>query len=385
MRIIQRGKAIVAFLTRNSRFSAAICCLLVLSGIACSKTALRGPRVVWVQGDRVYVASPDSVALQPGTLLTFKDRGKLVAAGEVIEVHNAELIAAKLTSGSLAKVKHLERLEVAAERLVLPSMSLLRVGYPAASRKSLLFECSYTSLDSSAERYSPLQGFYKSEEFDGRAYCLVRDSTAFVVAPWPDTLLVRLFEDVADEEIALERGDLDIAVFWPGEASTHIREIMGWKPSEGPSARGVLAATGRRAGLDLDTIALRDGERRAVELLNQKLFRGDLSPIPHETPPSVPLPHGRFEVDASIPGHEPIERFLNEAMRAGAASDSARIVRLSYSEIWPPFPHISGRYGYQLVVRCPVISPPKLRPYLDAINAGALANLFQCLPPAPKQ
>lgn len=338
--------------------------------------------MVWVRGDRVYIASPDSLALEPGMILTFMDRGKKVATGEVTAVHDRVLIAAKLTSGSLVKVKHLERLQITADRPVLRAPSLLRVGYPAAGRRNLLFDCSYQSVDSSlrvgGDRHSTLQRFYKSEVLDSRTHRLVRDSTVSVVAPWPDTLLVRLFDEVADEEIALERGDLDVAVFWPGEASAHIREVTRWARWDGGiGARGRLTATVRRPYPKAPD--LRREEQQALERLNHEIFRDDLIPVWIKV--SVLAAPGRFEVDASLPGREIMERILNRAVDVGVPVDTTRVVQLYYKEIWP-FEPILGcpPDEYWLVVRCPVISGPKLRPYLHAIDIEALANLFQCLP-----
>jgi hypothetical protein len=367
----------------------AIVCLLGLNEIATAESSLRGARVVWVRGDRIYVASPDSVALEPGMILTFTDRGKKVATGEVTAVHDREMIVAKLTSGSLVKVKHPDKLQITADRPVLRAPPLLRVGYPAAGRKNLLFECSYQSLDSSlgagADRHSQLQRFYDSEMLDSRTHRLVRDSTVSVVAPWPDTLLVRLFDEVADEEIALERGDLDVAVFWPGEASAHIREVTGWKRWEGGiGARGQLTAAVRRRYQSGIADPFHNEELRALERLNHELFRGDLLPVPRPgMSPSSTL--GRFKVDVSLPGHDFMEQFLNRAIGHATPVDTARVVQLSYHEIWPTVPVIGDLpEDYWLVVRCPVISRPKLQPYLHAIDTEALANLFQCIPPPRK-
>src|SRR5437762_6985729 len=100
------GKTNVAFLTRSVAVWLGLACLLGVCGFAWAESSfLRGARVIWVRGDRVYVASPDSLTLEPGTILAFKNRGKQVATGEVTAVHDGELIAAKLTSGSLADRK----------------------------------------------------------------------------------------------------------------------------------------------------------------------------------------------------------------------------------------------------------------------------------------
>ena len=366
----------MAFLTRTFTVWLALACLLGFPVIGRAEYSLSDARVVLVRWDRVYVASGEAVAIEAGMILTFTDRGKKVATAEVTAVHNGELIEASVTLGSLAKVKHFEKLQVTADRPAFP-MPLLRIGYPAAGRKNLLFDCSYQSLDSSrkASSPSPLQWIYRLGEWNSRGYLLVRDSTHLSAVSWPESLLVHQFDEVADEEIALERGDLDAAVFWPGEASAHIREVMGWKWRSGTRSHGRLTATPWREGLTRDAIGLRDDEWKAIELLNQELFRGDLLPAQGWKKPLVSTPPGRFEVDPSFPGRETMERFLNRAMGASAPIDSARVIRVYYTPGWfilgdlPP--------ETRVLVRCPVISGPKLRPYLDVIDLG---NLFQCEP-----
>jgi hypothetical protein len=150
---------------------------------------------------------------------------------------------------------------------------------------------------------------------------------------------------------------------------------MGWKRRSGIGYHGRLTATPWREGLTGDAIGLRDDEWKAIELLSQELFRGDLLPAQGWKKPPVSTPPGRFEVDPSFPGRETMERFLNRAMGASAPIDSARIVRLHYT---PGF-FILGDLPPEsrLLVRCPVISGPKLRPYLDVI-AEDFGNLFQC-------
>jgi hypothetical protein len=368
----------VAFLTRNPCGLFAVVCLLAVSGIGCAGSSARGARVVWARGDRVYVASPDSVALGPGTILMFNDRGREVAVAEVTDVHDGALIAAKLIMGSFKKVKHLDRLGVTNLPPVVLGPSHLRLGYPAAGRKNLLLDCTYQSLDSSR-----LARIYKSQMLDARTYRLVRDLT--VASPYPDTLSVRLFDEIADEEIALERGDLDVAVFWPGEASKHIREVTGWKRRADAPILHRLTATVWQRDQTNQSVALRDDEWRALERLNRELFRDDLTPAPGWDKASTSTGPGRFEVDPRLPGHEAMEGFLNRAMEASAPIDSARVVRLYYTDA---FPKVRGPGGLPfenwLIVRSPVISGRKLRPYLDAIDTEPLANLFQCLPPPQK-
>ena len=112
---------------------------------------------------------------------------------------------------------------------------VLRVGYPSPPRSSLLFECGSVALQ------LPQDGRYWVESIEGRTYRFIRERGVESSAPWPDTLLLRLFDDVDDEEIALERGELDVAVFWPGEASAHIREVArGQGRSVGGAVCGCL-------------------------------------------------------------------------------------------------------------------------------------------------
>ena len=341
-------------------------------------------RVVLVGDARVYLASRDSIALEPGTILTFAYRGKKIAAAEVTAVYGEELIAAKLTSGSLRKVKKLERLEVTAERPTLHAVHLLRIGYPARTRFNLLFACGEMTLHPRV-----LQAAYRTDLMSERSYRLVRDSTLVTQAPWPDTLVVRLFDETADEEIALERGDLDVAVFWPGEPSTHIREVTRWQghPS-GMRTRGVVAATDVGREARRGPIVFGDSQRRSFDLLNEELFRGDLAPCAGATAraarsdsvgSSSPPGMLRFEVDSSCPGRLVLERFLNREQRQ-AAPESPRVARVSYVDA--PIHDLNDSSGVTCLfaLRCPVISAPGLRPYLDALDVDAFANLFDCEP-----
>jgi len=310
-------------------------------------------------------------------ILTFKDRGKSVATGEVTAVHDGDLIAAKLTSGSLAKVKYFEKLEVTAKHPDLPSPPVLRVGYPAPGRKNFLFDCRKQALGFSLRHYI-YQVPVDSIVTTGPGYRLLREQHSSST-PWPDTLLIRLFDDAADEEIALERGDIDVAVFWPGEASVHIREVTGWtNPSGRVGARGRLTASAWQTGA-ADT--LRDWELRAFERLGRELFRDDLQPAPGWTAQAPTGARGRFQVDASLPGRDAMEQFLNRATGPGAPIDTTRVVQLHYRETWQP---ARPPEECSLLVRCSVISMPKLRAYLNTINIGALDNLFDCLPATAK-
>lgn len=362
-------------------------CLAGHSELARAQPSRINARVVWAREDRAYLAAQDPISLDPGTILTFSHRGKKLAIGEVTAVHDGVLIAARVTSGSLKGVKRLERLEVAAERPVFPAAPVLRVGYPARSRSNLLFACGEIVIPP-----RPLHGAYRADVLDERSYRLVRDSIFVAQAPWPDTLLIRLFDEVADEEIALERGELDVAVFWPGEPSPHIREVARWQGSpSGTRNRGFLAATAMGAGARRDSFLFGGSERRSLASLNQELFRGDLTPCAGSpagasqsdsagsfNPPGMT----RFEVDSSCPGRHVLERLLNREGRSVQLSIPPRIVRVSYVDA--PISDSGDSPGTTclFLIRCPVISAPTLRPYLNALGPDAFANMFECGPAA---
>jgi len=213
-------------------------------------------RVVWVEGDRVYLASPDSIAVQRSMRITFLSRGKPIAEGEVSEVLDRSVARARITSGAISDTKHLERLSILAEPL--PAPRLLRIGYPASPRRTDLAPCPgrLLAIDTTTHRV----------ETAGRGLRITRLPEAAASGSWPDTLIVQRFDDAADEEIALERGELEVGVFWPGELSLHMREHPRWKdpltastgapPREcpvlcDPGLRPLVNAIGARAFVEL--------------------------------------------------------------------------------------------------------------------------------------
>src|SRR5262249_11271164 len=155
---------------------------------------------------RVYLASADSAILQQGALVTLVNRGKPVAAGAIERVHDGTVAVVRLTSGSLARVKKLDRLRVLAEPPHFRAPPLLRVGVPARQRSSLIFGCS-----SVAPSASLVPGVYRAEGSTESSWRLLRNPDVASHASWPDTLVVQLFQNAADEEIALERRELDVA------------------------------------------------------------------------------------------------------------------------------------------------------------------------------
>ncbi|HEX7077406.1 MAG TPA: hypothetical protein VF363_03190 [Candidatus Eisenbacteria bacterium] len=351
-------------------------------------------RVVWSRGDRVYLAALDSTAIVPGARLTLLDRAKVVATAEVTAVYRGEMLAARVTSGTLSRVKRPERLSVRWEPAALAPVSTLRLGYPGASRVNPLFRCA-----GAAPGPSLSNGRYRFVDSTATSWRLVRRTNAGEPAPvtgsgreppWPDTLVLRFFDDVADEEIALERGEIDGGLFWPGEASSHIRDAMGWEGGPagpaGPPARGFVTAavTGSAAS---DSLPGDTGIRDALIALNRDLFRGDLAPLaplldggarPGDAPAeSTRLPdHAiRFEVDAACPGRLAMERLLNRRRAAESPSPSSRVLRLRY---------VAGAVERSpaglpvFAVRCPLIWAPGFRTRLGAIDDGAIDALVEC-------
>jgi hypothetical protein len=273
-------------------------------------------------------------------------------------------VVARITAGSLARVKHLDRIRVEAERGASAARTALRVGYPSSARIQPFFECRRMVLDA--------QG-YRADTLGERSYRLVR---IVPKPPEPDTLQVRLFDDAADEEIALERGELDAAVFWPGEASAHIREVMHWAGEPKPVRNwGVIAARSRGSftrELALGRFSAR--EMNTLNRLNADLFRGDLAMVPHLAPDSLLCPALSFAVD-SVPGRRAIERGLNQLPK----SDGVHVLLTFLDRGLPEREEETDPTRWLFFIACPVISRPEVRPYLESIDLSAIVNLFDCV------
>ena len=162
-------------------------------------------KVLALLGDRVYVAA-DSGALATGDRLAFADGKHVLAAGRVDGLLDGRVASVALESGTLAGVKKLEKLRVTAEPTDPAHSGLLRVGIPAGARRSRLAACAACTLAALPD--------WRSERTGAMEWRAIREASA-------ETLLVRLFRDADDESIAWERGDLDVAVFWPDELSAY--------------------------------------------------------------------------------------------------------------------------------------------------------------------
>jgi hypothetical protein len=340
--------------------------VLVTAGVA--KAEPFGARVIWAQGDRAYLVARDSVWVSVGSSVRFFDRKKEVASGVVAALQDTTLIVARITSGSLARVKHLDRVKVDADRPTKPARLALRIGYPSAARVQPFFECRRMVLEAKG---------YRADTLSERAFQLVRLQTS--LHREPDTLLVRLFDDAADEEIALERGELDVAVFWPGEASVHIREVMHWAGEQPVRNRGVIGAQ-TKSSFAADFVLGRYSaqETNALDRLNNDLFRGDLTTVPHSAPDSLFCPALSFDVD-SVPGRRAIERALDRLPKS-----NGKRVLLTFLDRPVPEQEESDPTRWLFYISCPVISHPEARPLLETIDLSAIVNLFDCVTPARK-
>src|SRR5712664_1468927 len=82
---------------------------LAMSGRACAEPKPLPAKVVWANAGRVYVASKDTLAIEAGDILTFYSGKKILASGTVTAIHDGTLAVVLLASGSLDKVKKLDR------------------------------------------------------------------------------------------------------------------------------------------------------------------------------------------------------------------------------------------------------------------------------------
>ena len=327
--------------------------------------------VVWRRDDLVYIATPDSAVLVPGMVLSIVRGKRERASATVTRLLEPRLALARVSGGTLANEKRLDRLRVRGERAPAVRWTTLRVGLPGRGRGNLLFPCTGASV---SPRFASESYAVDSLE---PGLCRLRRNVAGSAGPAPDTLLVRLYGESADEEIALERGDIDAAVFWPGELSARLRADARWRDAAlGLRARGVVAALAAEADSSppppADLAAFdRDG------------FAGDLLPWSELEPPrfapSAASP-ARWSVAPTLPGARVLERVLARA----AAGTPTRTLRLTYLDV-PLAGHDSVQGAWRtrgvtpvFAVRCPVLVAPAFRPLVALLGAEAFANLVTC-------
>lgn len=199
------------------------------------------------------------------------------------------------------------------EREFMPAR--IRVGLPAGTRHHLLFACDPVRPATSFRGHA-----YAVDTLGASHFVLRRLPSDAPVFGAPETLDVRLFSDVADQEIALERDELDVAVFWPGERSARIRDDERWaNAARGTRPHGALVAIA--AGRD----SLRRVPARDLRLVNRMVWSGDLVAWPGTASDSSEAPT-RYTVDPRLPGAKLLERVLGRLATAGAR----RTVRIAY-------------------------------------------------------
>ncbi len=334
-----------------------------------------GARVAWTRAGFVYLEA-DSGLLQPGTTLAFSRGRRTLASAVVDRVLEARVTRARLASGSLAGEKRLERLRVSVTEPIVEPAGLLRVGLPAPGRGNLLFRCDSPAL---AAR---LAGVTHEVDTLARDLFRLRRTPQQPGDAAPDTLLVRRFADPADQEIALERGELDVALFWPGEGSPRLRADPRFQGAPlGLRARGVLALEGGPDGALPDPAAL--------AAVNREVFGGDLLPW-DQLEPVPPAPAeaagAPLVADPTLPGARLMDRVL---ARWGAprGREPLRLVLLdvpvaagdAVSAGW----RASGARPV-FAIRCPVLVAAGARAALVALGGpDAIANLVRCEPAAP--
>ena len=317
--------------------------------------------VILVCERNVYVALRDSLPPLRNDRVIFRRRKETLATGLVNSTLNGELAVVLVISGSMAKVRKLAKVEVWFERSQMPPRPVLRVGYPATSRANLLFACDNLDL-----AFALPSGAYRAGPTTVRSSTWIRDPALPLSRPWPDTLIARFFEDATDEEIALERGELDVAIFWPGELSRHMREQSRWQThSFGMYEWGFL-------GAEADSSPGDPATDPALTALNRELFADDLRYVIQTKAPLGPV---RYEVDLACPGWRQMQRLLDRY-----ASTTTRRVRLAFVERDSTSGNGAEPDGIVplFILRCPMVCREELEPYLDALDRSTLVNALKC-------
>ena len=353
----------------------ATCLAVVLAG--CAAPLAQGPRVVWVRENRAYVVLPDSTALASGDRVRFQRGAKTLANGTVTQVERGEMAQVTLTSGTLGVERDLARTTVLRERSPLTAPAVLRLGLPSAARGTAFFACAHGGVAASWPADA-----YRTDSSSPRVARFIRNPAISGGAPLPDTLVVRFYDESTDEEIAIERGELDAALFWPGELSSHMRTSPRWRdPLMGVRSLGAVALMWSDSSA-VDLAAVESAKGTIFAGLNRDLFSGDLLLLPFDpdsTRPSHDRP--RFQVDPGCPGRAELQRYLDRH----APAPSRGLVRLRYGETFirpePGSFQIGESTGTSLyAIRCPIVCAPELRAYLSAFGVNRLADLIACTP-----
>src|SRR5262249_41767135 len=239
----------------------------------------------------------------------------------------------------------------------------LRVGLPAPKRGNLLFNCFAPATAPRIGSATYLQDSLAASGWRWRRQPQPPAAPAGALAP--DTLIVRAFEDATDEEIAFERGELDAAVFWPGELSARMRTDPRYGgPELGVRARGVLVCWSSTG----DTLG---APRADMELLNREAFAGDLLPWSERHPGVDDGPPARYVVNGP-PADQHLQHILARIPHAGIT----RTLQLLFEDV--PMRAYGSPVRPLFLVRCAVLVKPEKRNDVQAIGAGVFADLAPC-------
>jgi len=258
-------------------------------------------------------------------------------------------------------------------------IATMRVGLPAAQTPNLLFTCARPADPPhlGTATYAPDSLDSTRHRWLRRASGATSDSAGVLA---PDTLIVRTFGESIDEEIAFERGELDAAVFWPGELSARMRYDARFRsPEMALRARGIVACVAA-AG---DTLGV---PRADMEALNREAFGGDLLPWGELEPVSASEAPARYTVDGAVPGAKLIERVLGRVGRAGGTR-ALKVVYLDQPVVAKDSAGSSWRTPGVVpvfAVRMPVMVRGPAVPDVQRIGVQALAELAPCAGGTPR-
>lgn len=335
--------------------------------------------VVWASGDRAYLASPDSGALLVGARVSVLWREDTLATGVVTAVLDGAVAAVQLDRGLSHPGGELASLGVRLEPPRLHVPRRLSIGLPAGARGNAIVACARMSLDSvfTAEGYLV-------ERLGTDSYLGLRDSSRALPPAWPDTLLVRTFRDATDEEIALERGELDLAVFWPGERSERLRADPRWRDSPVP-VRSLGLIVARQVGSGPGAPAPRAAD--LIEAMGRGGAAADLVPLAPREGSASEAPVGatperagvRYLADASLPGQRAIQRALDRDGGTATARGSLWSVSVIEAAVTAADSIAAeGRVVPLLAIGCPVVCRAGLRTLVDSLGAQRFADAMVC-------
>jgi hypothetical protein len=352
-------------------------------GCAASSAPHPATSVVWASPGHAYLGSHDRGALALGDSVAFVAGGRTLAAGLITSFAENDLATVTIGRGDLTSAKRLDHVSVQIHRRAVAAMDLLRIGLPSAKRGTALFRCASSSLNGPG----PPEAF--SVRDSGATTILTRDASVALYGQWPSRLEARRFDEIADEEIALERGEIDVAIFWPGELSSRLRKDPRWPALMGVWTKGVLAMewTGYQNEI------LQAYATNVFTGFLEEALRGDLGPPPSRPGPSIdnfPLPPPRpdsassvsFEVDRSCPGHAELQRDLDRLVppsRSLVPVHRARLLCVDQLLTETRREPTGGLIHPLFTMGCRVVCRPELRGYVEVeLGTHSLVSMINC-------